>query len=166
MLDWPEGSVSASRQFPHDPWEFRFEADVRKDKMERQERNLSWRRRPGAQRRALFVWVFCVTGDYFSGWWTYLIGIGRKQYSAGGIKGNVTGDLMRQVQREFPTDCTALFGDAMTDALWMEAFAHQYRRRTRWGEPEGYAPVWAMVRDDRVVSIQKADRPKYSTVSA
>ena len=146
MIDWPPAAVSASRDLPSDPWRFVTVEDVRQDKIERMNARLAAKRRPGPQRRALHVWVFYVSGFIYGGWWAYLVGVGGTRYSGGGTKGQLAGPLLRRVREMFPVGAL----ETLRDEHWMEAFAKRYAKRS--GRRAGFAPVWATVDGDRVLS--------------
>jgi hypothetical protein len=145
---WPDGSVSAEQRYPGEAFVYTYETDIQREKVERMERALWYKREPDAERRAIMLHVFYVGGSLFTGWWTYLIGINDKRYAGGGYKHNVVGSLMTQARELFPLVLPGLHDD-----LWMEVFARRYQRRTRFGRPEGMAPVWGMVHGDDAVSI-------------
>jgi hypothetical protein len=148
---WPEDAVSAYQNYPGAPWEFTTRADLLRERRKEMEARLRRKRRPTSERRALMVHVFYVGPPIFMGWWTYLVGIGDRRYPGGGHKHDVCGPLLARVRELFP-----LVLPGLPDDQWMECFARRFQKRTRFGKPEGAAPVWATVDGERVLSIDAA----------
>ena len=148
MIDWPPGAVSASRNFPGEPWRFRTVDDVRREKVEHMNARLAIKRRPGPRRRALHVWVFHVSGLIYGGWWAYLVGIGGARYYGGGVKDELDGPLLRRARELFPVGSL----ETLPDDRWMQAFAKRYGRGPR---RRAFAPVWATVNGTRVLSLDE-----------
>jgi len=113
------------------------------------------------ERKPLYVWVFwCpgISGVFFRGWWTYLVGLGR-DYHGGGYKGNVEGGLMDELLRLFPLTEPDLFETNWDE--WMKRFVKKYHRGTWCGKPQGKVPVWAEVSGGRIERILgRAEWPK------
>lgn len=152
-LIWPDDAVSACKEHMYVPWKFTTKADIRQQKIISMNQNLWFKREQGVvRRRALYVWVFYVPSFFFSGWWTYLVGIGHDWYRGGGYKGNVAGELADDLFRLFPLEQASLFGPPNTEE-WMEKFAKRYQRGRRGGKPQGKAPVWVEVKGNCVKRI-------------
>lgn len=137
--------------------------DVMEARRKRQACELRWKREDGVvQCRALYVWVFCVPDDLiFCGWWTYLVGIGGRDYHGGGYKGNVEGKLLDDLLRLFPLVRPGnLFGDVNLEE-WKAEFVKRYQRGIWCGKPQGKAPVWAEIEGGSVRKILgRAEWPK------
>ena len=162
-INWPEGSVSASRDYMYDQWKYRYKSDILREKKERMESRLWWKREYGVvQRRALYVWVFWCPGisGLFEGLWSYIKGIG-KEYHSGGKKGDLDGLLLDKVMELFPLVDKPLFPDWRYYEEWRKQFIKKYPSRTKWcGKQQGKAPVWAEVEGDSVNKIlRRAEWP-------
>src|SRR3972149_6566405 len=69
---WPADAVSAYREYVGAPWDFKYKSDILRDKKEKMERNLLWKRESEiATRVPLYVWVFWCPGisGFYRGWW-------------------------------------------------------------------------------------------------
>jgi len=151
-LIWPEGAISAWQDHCYADWQFKYVADVLREKREKMERCLCAKREYGQiERRCLYVWVFWCPGFFgfaFQGWWTYLVGLGR-EYRGGGHKGELTGDLLRQAMEMFPVDNPRPLLP-LDHREWMPLFARKYQRGKPQGKPQGKAAVWAEFKNGRV----------------
>jgi len=162
-LIWPKDAVSAFREHMYAPWEFKYKSDILREKQERMEGHLWWKREYGiVQRKPLYVWVFWCPGIndcFFKGYWTYFVGLG-KDYHGGGYKDDIVGKLLEQVIKLFPLVETDLFGNFNYD-LWQRRFIEKYQRGIWCGKPQGKAPVWAEVKGGNVEKIlSRAEWPE------
>ena len=150
-LIWPDDAVSAHQDHEYAPWQYITKSDLLRERRERMESRLWWKREHGVVRRVpLYVWTFFVPGFIFGGWWTYLVGPKGQHYGSG-HKGEVSGEIFNQIQELFPVVDPALFEveeDWKARKRWMMEFAKRYQRGARGGKPQGKAPVWAQVQGD------------------
>jgi len=159
MIRWPsDDAVSAWREHGRCEWTFTTTGDILRAKRERMERSLYWKRESGVvRRRAVCVWSFwCpgIAGFAFCGWWMYLKGVGGETIHAGGVKGDLSGDLLERVRELFPVPGQlGLFGPPH-DEDYAEAFARRYQRGTHCGKPQGMAKCWARMRGGYVLALE------------
>ncbi len=163
-LIWPEDAVSAFQEYMYAPWQFTTKADILRKRRERMEEHLRRKREYGiTQRRALYVWVFWCPGinDFiFRGWWTYLVGIGGKNYHGDGYKGQVSGRLCNELMNLFPLVEPKPFAPPSLDE-WMAEFVKRYQRGCWCGKPQGKSPIWAEVKGGDLVRIlDRAEWPE------
>ena len=148
---WPDDAVSAWQEHPYAPWQFRYKGDIRREKMDRMNQRLWYKREYGrTEIRALYVWVFWCPGisGIFEGLWTYIVGNSRR-YHGGGYKGEVTGKLLGIVMDMFPVaNPHPLFPLEHRD--WMPLFIKKYGRGKWCGKPQGKAPILAEVQHGRI----------------
>lgn len=151
-IEWPEDAVSAYREHMYAPWQFTTKSDIRRQRRERMEHHLWWKREYGViERRALYVWVFWCPGLFgfaYRGWWVYLIGRGIEsgKYLEQDTK------TMSRLMELFPLVESTLFGSPDI-AKWKKEFVKRYRRGTWAGRPQAKAPVWAEVEGTRIRRI-------------
>jgi len=155
---WPEDAVSAYRRSVYEAWQFTTKADILRGKRKRMEDNLWWKREYRViHRRALYVWVFWCSGisGVFEGLWAYIVGVGR-DYHGGGYKGQLDGHLFDEVMRLFPIIDPTLFEfeeDWQQREKWKAEFVKRYQRGYWCGKPQGKAPVWAEMQNNRIKNI-------------
>lgn len=134
--------------------------DIRREKQERQRRQLEAKRRTNAPRQIpVVVWVFYNDPDnfpFYSGWYTYIRGRARRY--AGGDEWSINfrgpeGDRPRMigmVMNAFPVGLLPM--EENFDA-WMKEFVRTYpwpEKRRR----EGKAFAWATVSDRRIIKLE------------
>ena len=164
-IPWPEGAISAARGMTLDgrsSWSFYTVADKLKQKREKMENQLFMKREFSIVRRVpLYVWVFWVPGDIYSGWWTYIVGCGISQdVNFRGIARH-----MSRVMELFPLVAPPLFGDPDFEK-WQREFVKKYPRGCRGGKPQGKAPVWAEVNGKRIERLlSRAEWPEGLTMN-
>ena len=152
-IDWPEGSISASRDHIYAQWQYRYKSDILREKKERIESRLWWKREYRVEhRRVLYVWVFWCPGFFgfaYRGWWTYIVGIGGKYYSSG-KKGSVGGRLLDEVIKLFPVTEPTFIPD---HDQWQREFVKKNQKGLWCGKPQGKAPIWALIEGDYIIEI-------------
>jgi len=149
-LIWPEDAVSAYREHMYAPWKFTLKSDILRQRRERMEHHLWWKREYNVtHRRPLYVWVFwCpgVGGFAFRGWWTYLIG---KNISYSPAFRNNDRKTISRLMELFPLIEPKLFGPPNLDE-WMAEFVRRYQRGYWCGKPQGKSPIWAEVQGSNI----------------
>jgi len=158
-IPWPEGSISACRELPHHPFQYRFISDVLKEKRERMEQHLWWKREYGlTEQRYLYVWVFFIPGLIYGGWWLYLIG----RNWDGGQKTQWETPIISRLMELFPIVKSKMLFDPPDVFEWMMEFVKQYPRGiSHSGKPQGKAAVLAEFHNGNFVQILKrAEWPK------
>lgn len=152
-LIWPEGAVSAYKEYMYAPWEYTTKADILRQKRQRRRTHRIWMESRITHRRRLYVWVFwCpgVGGFAFRGWWTYIIGCGVEY----GGKLIFDTEPILQAMRLFPVIEPTLFEEDWEQReRWMIEFAKRYQRGLWCGKPQGKALIWAEVRGSTIIKI-------------
>lgn len=155
---WPDDAVSAYRNHSGAPWQFTTKADILRKKRERMESNLRHKRESdGTCRVPLYVWVFWCPGAIFEGWWLYLIG---REYESSKFLFRDE-ELVAQIMELFDIP---LFGEGDLEN-WKAEFVRWFRRGKHGGKPQGKSPVWAEMRNGRLIKLLgRAEWPQRKTI--